>query len=277
MAGATIVLSLLALLLGLFLWRVHDRSLDRSASRQLIEMSLQPDRTFDPASVRDLPPPARRYFEYTILPGAPLCTALEITMTGDLALGPKSRPNYRSMSAQQVLAPPHGLVWQVRAGAIAGSDGATPQTSWTRFWLFGLIPVVRAGGDGDHHRSAFGRVVSEGAFWVPASLLPGDNVRWEALDEASARAVVSYGTYRQTIDISVNEYSQPTKVVIQRWSNENSERRFREQPFGGYLSEFEEFRGYRLPTRVEGGNLIDTPEYFPFYKAQVTGFDIPTA
>lgn len=28
------------------------------------------------------------------------------------------------------------------------------------------------------------------------------------------------------------------------------------QPFGGYLSEFREFGGYRLPTRIEAGNFL---------------------
>ena len=44
---------------------------------------------------------------------------------------------------------------------------------------------------------------------------------------------------------------------------------YRLQPFGGFLSEFRDFDGYRLPTRVEGGNFIGTEAYFPFYKAQV--------
>ena len=33
--------------------------------------------------------------------------------------------------------------------------------------------------------------------------------------------------------------------------------------------------GYRLPTRVEGGNLIGTPDYFPFFKADVTAIRFP--
>ena len=63
--------------------------------------------------------------------------------------------------------------------------------------------------------------------------------------------------------------------MIQRWSNANPDQVYREQPFGGYLSEFHEFGGYRLPTRVEGGNLIGTPDYFPFFKADVTAIRFP--
>lgn len=162
----------------------------------------------------------------------------------------------------------------MKTGPISGSDGALPDKSWTRFWLFGLMPVVRVDGL-DHHRAAFGRVVAEGAFWAPASLLPGEFVRWEPIDENSARAVVTFGSFEQAVDVTVDEAGAPTMVVIQRWSNANSAKLYREQPFGGYLSEFHEFGGYRLPTRVEGGNLIGTPDYFPFFKADVTAIRFP--
>lgn len=225
---------------------------------------------FDPAMIAHLPEPAQRYFLYTITPGTPLSAVVEIDMRGELGFGDQAAPNYSAMQARQILAPPHGLVWRVRAGAMSGSDGATPTTSWTRFWLFGLIPIVRVGNDADHHRSAFGRVVAEGAFWAPASLLPGDHVRWEPLGADAARATVTYGAFEQTVDIHVAPDGQPRQVVIRRWSNENPDKVYRWQPFGGEPSDFRDFGGYRLPTRVEGGNHFGTEAYFPFYKAEVT-------
>jgi hypothetical protein len=260
---------LLAVTLGLAGWRALDRSADQAAWERLIAGQAGESRTFNASMTAGLPEPAQRYFNFTIAQGTPLRTALEIDMTGDIGLGSKDTPGYRDMTARQILAPPRGLVWKLKTGPISGSDGVLPDQSWTRFWLFGLIPIVRANGP-DHHRSAFGRVVAEAAFWAPASLLPGDFVRWETIDENSARAVVTFGSLEQAVDVAVDEAGAPTRVVIQRWSNANAERVYREQPFGGYLSEFHEFGGYRLPTRVEGGNLFGTPDYFPFFKADVT-------
>jgi hypothetical protein len=278
MIGLTMVL--LAVLAGvacLLGWRALDRRAADDIWNRLIDAAGAADDVFDPASVQDLPEAAQRYFRYTIGDGTPLRLAVEIEMTGELGLGGKDKPNYRAMSARQILAPPQGLVWKLRAGPISGSDGATPDTSWTRFWLFGLLPIVRVSGNQDHHRSAFGRVVAEAAFWVPASLLPGGGVRWEPVDKTTARAIVKFGRFEQAVDITVAADGQPTRVVIQRWSNENSDKTFREQPFGGDLSRFRDFGGYRLPTRVEGGNHIGTTEYFPFYKADVTSIRFPTA
>ncbi len=264
------------LVAGLRGWRALDIRADRSSWQQLTLAESAPCARFDPKQVADLPEPARRYFEFTIRPGAPLHSVTEIEMEGCLGLGSKGEPRYRPMRAHQILAPPHGLVWQLHAGPISGSDGATPEGSWTRFWLFGLLPIVRASGP-DHHRSAFGRVAAEAAFWAPGSLLPSKHVRWVPAGDATARFVVRSGPFEQVVDILVAEDGRPTQVTLQRWSNENPEKEFREQPFGGCLSRFEDFGGYRLPTHVEGGNHIGTPDYFPFFKADVRAIRFPGA
>ena len=272
MKYALIVIAVVALALAaLQVLRRSDSRAEMSAWNELISAAGPPRGTYSSVLVEGLPEPAKRYFNYSIAPGSPIVTVVEVEMGGELGLGSIDDPGYRPMAAQQVLAPPHGLVWRVKVGAISGSDGATPTTSWTRFWLFGLVPVVRAGGDADHHRSAFGRVVAEAAFWAPAALLPGEYVRWEAVDDSTARAIVTYDEFRQAVELTVAADGRLECVLMQRWSNENPEREFREQPFGGCVDGFRRFGGYTLPTSVEGGNHFGTDDYFPFYRAKVTG------
>jgi hypothetical protein len=182
------------------------------------------------------------------------------------------------MHARQLLAAPHGLVWRVRTGSgamrVEGSDGMAADRSWTRFRLWGLVPVVRAGGDADHLRSSFGRVVAEAAFWAPAALLPKAGVEWTALDADTARAMVTYGGMRQQVDIRVDATGQPVWVSMPRWSNANPAGVYREQPFGGEVSDFRSVQGFRVPFRVDGGNFFGTPDYFAFYRARVVAFRV---
>ena len=249
--------------------RLRDGRDERVARRALIGLSGGAAGVYRTDMVADLPEPAQRYFAFSIASGARLYRAVAIDMSGELGLGTIAAPGYRSMAAQQILAPPYGLLWRVQAGALSGSDGVTPHTSWTRFRLFGLLPVVRAGGDRDHQRSAFGRVIAESVFWAPASILPGEGVTWHAVDACRARVVVRCGGFEQAVELTVAADGRPTSVVMQRWSNANTDKIYRLQPFGGYLSEFRQFEGYTLPTVVEGGNHIGTDDYFPFYKARV--------
>lgn len=264
------IAALLALgLAALGLWRGSDRRANRAAWRRLAATSRPAPEKFDPLTISDLPEPARRYFGYTIAPGTPLHRVMEIDMAGEIGLGTRANPGYRAMQARQILAAPDGLVWRLQAGAIGGSDAALPETSWTRFWLFGLLPMVRVGGTPDHRRSAFGRVVAEAAFWAPASLLPGPGVSWAAAGPDTARATVSAHGLSQSVDITLANDGQPEEVLISRWSNANSDKRFQLQPFGGTLADFRQVAGFRLPFYVDGGNHFGMPDYFPFYRARV--------
>jgi hypothetical protein len=224
--------------------------------------------------IADLPDVAQRYFRFAISPGTPLHTVAELSMQGEFSLGTKDEPNYTPMHAEQVLAAPHGFVWNLQAGdgvmRISGSDAAVNGSSWSRFWLLGIVPVARAGGNPDHARSAFGRYVAEAVFWTPAALLPGDHVRWEAIDSSAARVIVTHQGLQQAVDLFVDADGQLNKVIFQRWSDANQQKVFQLQPFGGFLSEYKDFGGFHLPTRVEAGNFFGTDDYFPFFKATVS-------
>ncbi|WP_018952889.1 DUF6544 family protein [Thioalkalivibrio sulfidiphilus] len=270
-----------ALLLAMQAWRLADLRASDAAWTQLQAEAPGPVELFDPAMVEGLPEAARRYFLYTIAPGTPLHPVSEIRMVGEIGLGDREAPAYQPMRARQILAPPHGFVWRLESagsGALrmSGSDAMVGERSWTRFWLLGTLPVVRAGADANHLRASFGRVVAEAVFWAPATLLPRDGVQWEEGDAPGrARALLTHGSLTQSLEIEVAEDGQPLWVMIPRWSNANPEGKWRVQPFGGTLDGFKDFGGFALPTRVEGGNHFGTGDYFPFFRARVEDVRFP--
>mgnify|MGYP003676640476 FL=1 len=265
-------------IIAVLMWRWTDIYLERKTWRQITEASAEKNEVFESSMLDGLPEPARRYFLYMIKPGTELNSVVEIWMTGEMGLGNKQNPKYGPMRGHQILAPPCGLVWRMmsKQGAvrISGSDGFCKTRSWTRFWLFGLVPIVRVGGGVDHARSAFGRVAAEAAFWAPAALLPHKGATWESLGENTARVTIHCFEFRQAVDVTVDTMGRPVMVTLDRWSNANSDHIYRLQPFGGYLSNFKEFSGFKLPTYVEGGNFIGQEAYFPFYKANVVDLRI---
>ena len=80
---------------------------------------------------------------------------------------------------------------------------------------------------------------------------------------------IAHGSLTQSVDIRVHANGQPVWVNISRWTNANPAKIYRLQPVGGELSDFRAISGYRIPFRVDGGNLFGTADYFPFYKARV--------
>lgn len=265
-------------LAGLAGWHGADVLADRRVWRRLAGLQPLSARRFDASAIASLPEPAQRFFRFAIQPGTPLLETAEIMMEGDMGLGNRENPNYQPMRAAQIIAAPHGFVWRVSAGRwlrIAGSDGAANGISWSRFWLGGIVPVGRSGGDANHFRSAFGRCVAEALFWAPAALLPDANVVWEETGDDSARVTVTSDGLEQAVDVELDEEGRPVQVAFARWSDANSDRVYRLQPFGGYLSEFRQFGGYRLPTRIEAGNFFGTSDYFPFFRVHVTSVRFP--
>lgn len=265
-----IVTVVLILPIGLYAWRGVDRRSDRREAERLLATQTDAPLLYTKSMVKDLPDPARRYFNFAIKEGTPLYTVAEISMRGRFAMGNKASPNYCPMTAQQVLAAPEGSVWKMSSGGgairVSGSDSAR----WTRFWLAEVLPVARAGGTEDHALSGCGRYVSEAIFWTPAAVLPLENVVWEGIDANTARMTINHNGKRQSVDLSVDPDGRPFEVTLQRWSNANPAKEYRFQPFGGCLSEFRTFSGFQLPTHVEAGNMFGTDDYFPFFIADVS-------
>ena len=275
MTYVTIIALLLAgPLLALAGLAARDRRADRAEWARLAALQPAEPAVFAPEMIAGLPEPARRYFGFAIRPGTPLFRVAELDMEGKFALGDKDKPGYQPMVARQILAAPEGFVWAMRTRGglpVSGSDSGR----WTRFRILGLIPVARMGGNRDHARAAFGRYVAEAVFWTPAALLPGPGVVWEQVDDDTARVTTRDGDLSQAVDVTVDADGRPLRVTFQRWTNANPDKEYRLQPFGGILSDFREVAGFRLPFRVEAGNMFGTPEYFPFFIAEITAIRFP--
>ena len=271
-----IVVAILLVLIALSAMRLLDWRADRAEWDRLAALQPENPELFDAAMVAGLPEPAQRYFAYTIWPGTPLLPVAVIEMTGEFSLGSKDDPRYQPMEARQILAVPEGFVWSMRTRGgmpVSGSDSG----SWTRFRIFSLIPVGRLGGNPDHTRSAFGRYAAEATIWAPAALMPGPDVRWSAVDDDTARVTITHGDLEQAVDITVDAQGSPVEVSFRRWSDANPDKVYRLQPFGAVMSDFREVDGYRLPFRVEAGNMFGTEDYFPFFLADVREIRFPGA
>lgn len=270
------VAGLMALLAAALLRQGADRWMNRRARQSLIDAPLPPDwpERFDPAMVAHLPEPVQRYFRFMLAPGAPLSPSVVLDMQGTLSLGDARDPKSQPMACHQVMRVPQGLVWELSAGrapfSFSGADGMWGHRSWTRIWLAGVLPVARTGLNPDHLRASLGRVVVEGAIWVPAALLPHTGVRWSVQDAHTIRAAFTHLGMEQAVDIRLDADGRPLWVRTQRWSDANPQKVFQLQPFGGFVSDFRSVQGIQMAFQVEAGNHFMLDDYFPFFRARIT-------
>lgn len=247
---------------------------DAESAYASLRTSVVPEtERYDPRMVAQLPEVAQRYFNHAIKPGTPLRSAVELEMEGTFLLGDRDRYQTYRMTARQMLRPPGQFVWlpTLRSGFmhIGGSDALVGSEAWTRFWLFGIVPVAQSRTSPDFVQSAEFRAAVEGALWLPSSLLPANGVHWEQIGPDSARVTFRKAGPPILLILTLGRNGEVRQVVGQRWSNANPQKIFRLQPFGGTITAEGVFDGYRIPTDISVGNHYGTDHYLPFFQAKI--------
>ena len=208
---------------------------------------------FDPASVEDVPEPARRWIRHAIAPGTPLQLVAELDQHGTIKLG-----GWRPFRAEQILAPSHGYVWasttRLAGLPIRGYDLLHDAAAQMRYRILDAVPVMSLSGS-DLARSAAGRLAAE-IIWVPALALT-DTVHWAAVDERRVTAVVEYLQWTHEVMLTVAPSGAVEKVTLPRWA------RVGKQPWGVHrfeavLQDEATFGGYTVPTHATAGYDLDT-------------------
>ncbi|MEZ5217763.1 MAG: DUF6544 family protein [Ilumatobacteraceae bacterium] len=153
-----------------------------------------PSPVHDATDTDDLPAPVRRYFDFTFVEAPSPIGFVEMTMTGDFR-----RPlteGFSPTSAEQTIAVgTPSLMFSARTSMVPGV--------WARAYDFyangememkakvmSTLTVVDESETPELNQTSLRRWLLESPTY-PAALLPGGPVRWEAIDDTHARAIVA--------------------------------------------------------------------------------------
>jgi hypothetical protein len=186
---------------------------------------------------------------HAIAPGAPLCTAAEVRIHGEIRLGAR-----QPFTALQRLTPLGGFVWAATARLfrlpIVGFDRYTRDSGQMRWRLLNLAPVMRAEGP-DITRSAAGRHAGELLMYLPTAALD-EAVYWQTVDENRATAALAVGSKRFNVTITVTPSGALAELVLSRWGNPGGGP-FAEHSFGASFRDEITFSGVTVPREVIAG------------------------
>lgn len=232
------------------------RQLVRDRRMAAVERALASPRraeVFSEEMVANLPPPVRRYLLHAIAPGTPFASSVQLETVFGMKLTPRAKRR-TEMIGRETLAPPRGFVWAARAGrgllAPRVQDHYAEREGALRVMLLGVIPVVTAGGP-DVTRSARHRLAIE-SVWLPSSLLPAENVVWEAVDTARARVVVTIDGEPVPLTLTVDDAGRLQEVTMLRHGDVGVPT-WRPIPYGVRVEAEASFGGYTVPIRMRGG------------------------
>jgi hypothetical protein len=226
---------------------------------------------FDPGLVDDLPEPARRYLLHAIEPGTVIAECAHLTMPGSIRVSPKGDP--LPMSSEEIFVPGRGYVWKARVGgglmSIRGHDRLLDGEAEMRWWLWGLLPVVRAGGP-DVSRSAAGRLLA-GSIFMPSQLLPSRGAHWEAVDDSTANVRLEAQGEEAVLTLRVGSDGALERMSFPRWNADPKIGPIGYVSFGSdRLGEECTFGGYTIPTHFRGGWRLGEEDEFAFFFGHIT-------
>lgn len=250
--------------------RLFDLSVQRTVER-LARDQAQPPAAPPVRGVDALPEPVRRYLRFAVPEGrAPIAYA-RMEHGGTFRLGPDEA--WLPMRAvEHFFTRPPAFVWNARVRmapgiAVAVRDSYVDGHGGVDARLLALVPVARATGP-EVDASALLRWLAE-AVWFPTALRGGPGLRWEAVDEAHARVVISDGALRATAVFTFAEDGRITAMESQDRYMSVGTAQVR-TPWLGRYADYRAFGGVQAPTRAEVAWRLEGGE-FVYARVEVTG------
>jgi hypothetical protein len=189
-----------------FLW---DRSTARAVRRLVLGRSASEAGRFSLEQLAGLPKPVVRYFEFALTAGQPLIQYARAKQTGEFRMGGLDTP-WRPLTAiEHFSVDPPGFVWDasIRVApllTVRVRDSYVGGTGSMQARIASLVTVMDQWGRLELNSGALHRYLAE-AVSFPTALLPGPGMAWEAIDDTTARAILTDAGSKVSMEFQFDE------------------------------------------------------------------------
>ncbi len=228
--GSVIVLVGIASLYGKYQWQLEtDRLRDRLTNGK---QTINP-KTYDPKELEGLPIPVQRFFRVVLKEGQPIVAAVNLSQQGIFNMSETEAKWSPFTATQFVTTQQPGFDWDARIQMAPGvsafvHDAYALGAGSLHASLLGLFTVADVR---DTPAAAQGELLRFFAemLWYPTALLPSQGVRWEAIDDTSARA--TFTDAPTTVSLVFRFNAEGTIIVPIGFANETmrAEARYRDK------------------------------------------------
>lgn len=244
------VVSTAASALALGRWRWHG---DTRALRATMRSACRPisPQTYDPREIDALPAPVKRYFNAALQAGQAMIAGVHLSQQGQFRQNEKNE-NWQPFQATQIVTMhPPGFEWDARIRMAPGidiwvRDAYVVGAGSLRAAALGLVSVADMHDTPALARGELMRYLAEAA-WYPTALLPSQGVRWECIDDTSARATLSDGATTVTLEFRFGTDGMISAV----WAAARPRTATESAPWLCRLSGYAQCAGMRVPLEAE--------------------------
>lgn len=258
-----------AVLYGKYRWETGTRAL--RGRIEAARVAIEP-RVFDSRELESLPAPVQRYFLSVLSEGQPMVSAVYLEHTGTFNMRETAEHWKPFHSTQRVITRRPGFDWDGRIAMMPGltvhvHDAYVAGEGILQASLFGLVPLVNLRGMREMARGELMRFLAEAA-WYPTALLPSQGVRWEAVDDGSARAMLKDGDLELTLLFRFDENG-----LIEAIHSQARPRIVRGEvvptPWRGRFWNYATRNGMRVPLEGEVAWILPEGEK-PYWRGRIT-------
>jgi hypothetical protein len=231
----------------------------RTLLGRLEATSLPPTAShYDARELKGLPAPVQRYFRAVLKDGQRIILAATVEHIGTFNLSQNGEKWKPFTSQQRVVTRRPGFLWDARIEigpglAVRVHDAYVGGEGILRAAVLGLFTVADLHGPGDIAQGELMRFFAE-APWYPTALLPSQGVRWEAVDDHSAKATLMDGTLSLTVLFSFNDAGLIESVRIDE-RGATVGKTIVMMPWEARVSSYQERDGMRVPLTGEASWL----------------------
>ncbi|KGF73979.1 hypothetical protein DO97_00075 [Neosynechococcus sphagnicola sy1] len=267
MIGVLIIVCLgIAAIYGRYRWQLETDQLRTKlkGGRQ----TMQP-KIFNPKELEGLPAPVQRFFQTVLKEGQPIVAAVKLSQQGQFNMSETESKWSPFTATQLVMTQQLGFDWDARIQMAPGVNAFVHDTyllgeGSLHASLLGLFTVANMHGEPENNQGELLRFFAE-TTWYPTALLPSQGVRWEAIDDNSARATLTDGA--TTVSL-VFQFNAEGTISTMR-----AEARYRDKltamPWSGRFWEYSIRDGMLIPLEGEVG--WEYPEGIRLYfKGKIT-------
>ncbi len=246
---SALAVPVIALLAGRWLVARQSR---RDVANLFSSAKTGPVKTYDPAQLTGLPTPVQRYFRHVLKPGQPYVRVARLRHDGQFKTDLKK--DWIAISGEEYfLTDAPGYIWIGTTTWFSACDQYVAGRGSLTVRLLGVLPIVRGHGP-SYDQGELLRWVAE-AVWFPTSLLPGGQAVWSPVDDNSATLTLTDQGQTVTCLMTFNEQGEMVRYQAQRYIDETNI-----QTWTGYLSDYRQMHGLRVPTRASATWVVDGEE-----------------
>ena len=218
--------------------------------------------------IEGLPSPVRRYFNYALRENQPFISSVRLKHGGEF----RPHPNLKwfSIKGEEYFTVENpGFCWLGKIPLATATDTYVDGKGNLKVKLLSLIKFIDARGKETDQGELY-RWLAE-APWFPTALLPSERLRWEAVDDSSAKIIFSDKGLKLEGTFYFNGQGQITVFKAKRYMGKNEL-----VNWSCYYKDYREVNCLQIPLCGEVVWNLDAGDYaYGRFKIEKIEYDLP--